>query len=150
MSQEYADGSSGADGKGRRDVAQGEELTNAMMWPTELRQKFEQIHPYIVPEDGWFIIDKRSASNELTDTEIQVIDQALHHYQTHHLKQDDVSIQSVTQTIAVFLGAVAVFVGGELATEVTKSFYHWGMTEACQKWGHIGIIGRFCRANDYV
>ncbi|QKY70144.1 hypothetical protein [Lentibacillus sp. CBA3610] len=138
---------SGNRGPGRY---QGHELAEAMMTTDEMKAKFEQISSYMVPEDGWFVIDKTGAANELTDSEIDVIHQALHVYKIHHLKQDDISIQAIPGAIAAFLGTMAVYVGWELATEVTKSFYRWGMTEACRAWGHIGIIGRFCRANDYV
>ncbi|WP_010531877.1 hypothetical protein [Lentibacillus jeotgali] len=150
MTQENFGKSTGASGNGERDDIQGNELMDAMMASVELRQKYEQISPYMIPEDGWFVIDEKGAANELTDGEIDVINQAFHHYKTNSLNHDGMSIQSIPKAIAAFLGTLAVYVGWELATEVTKSFYHWGMSEACQAWGHIGIIGRFCRSNEYI
>lgn len=116
----------------------------------EFQSKSLEIEKYIKIKDGVYYLD-RAVVNDGIINEAQYVDanKALEVYSAKD--SSEVSTRVALSTAAVaFLGTLAVFVGWELATQITEDFYTWGVTSACKKWKNTNFVNSFCTANGYL
>lgn len=94
-----------------------------------------QLKEFFSNADHEFLIDLQNAKNGVAESDGMVTPQA---------------VPLLPAAVVAFLGTLAVFVGWELAKEITADFYNYGVTKACQTWDHVDVVADFCVINDYL
>ncbi|MFJ5966181.1 hypothetical protein [Bacillus sp. NPDC093026] len=125
----------------------------------EFQDKQQVVAQTLKLENGTYQIDEELAQGKLTKTEINNINTFFTNVDSKVLDElvkilnpsnSEVSTKALPVVVVAFLGALAAFVGWELASNITADFYRWGVKSGCKKWKKVKVVKSFCKANDYL
>lgn len=127
----------------------------------EFQDKQKVVAQTLKLEDGTYQIDEELAKGKLTKTEISNINKFFTNVDSKVIEEltkilnpstgtGEVSTKALPVVVVAFLGALAAFVGWELASNITADFYRWGVKSGCKKWKKVKVVKSFCKANDYL